>query len=445
MYFHLGGKIPLLNDYSLFTIRYSLISHMIRRGIEIVGSSFKMALQELWKNKLRTFLSLFGITIGIFCIIGVLATVSSLERNIQNEIRSLGTNTIYYDKWDYSAGGGPDYPWWKYVNRPSPKYAEIAQIKARTRGAKYVAFTITVKDQLEYGGLVLSNVNYYGVTEDFDDIQPVDVNTGRYISASDFKSGRNVVVIGYAIAEKIFGSPEQAIQKLITVRGKEVVVTGVIRKQGKQMIGGWDFDQSIILPYGFARGIMNELKADPLVMIQGQDNLSSKALKDELTGTMRAIHKLPPGRDDDFSLNDINDFSDAISEAFVGMNIGGWAIAALSLVVGMFGVANIMFVSVRERTSQIGLKKALGARKHVILAEFLLESAFLCIIGGIIGLTLVFLLTQVLSVALNFPVFVSTSYIILAIGICIVVGIVAGFIPALQAAKMDPVVAIRSK
>ena len=404
-----------------------------------------MALQELWKNKLRTFLSLFGITIGIFCIIGVLATVSSLERNIQNEVKSLGTNTIYYDKWDYSAGGGPDYPWWKYVNRPSPKFDEIRQIKSRTSGAQFVAFAINVQDQIEFAGSVLSNVKMYGVSEDFDDIQPVEILHGRYLSSADFSSGSNVVVVGNDVGEKLFGAPEMALGKTISLRGKEAVVIGVIRKQGKQMIGGWDFDQSLIMSYAFARTMMNELRADPLVMIQGQEGLSSKALKDELTGTMRAIHKLPPGREDDFALNDINDFSDAISDAFVGLNIGGWAIAALSLIVGMFGVANIMFVSVRERTNQIGLKKALGARKHVILAEFLLESAFLCVIGGCIGLALVFGLTQLLSLALNFPVFVSTGYIMLAIGICIIVGVVAGFIPAMQAAKMDPVVAMRNK
>jgi putative ABC transport system permease protein len=190
---------------------------------------------------------------------------------------------------------------------------------------------------------------------------------------------------------------------------------------------------------------MDEKRSDPLIMVQGQDNLSSKALKDDLTGTMRAIHKLSPKKDDDFSLNDINDFSAAISQAFVSLNMGGWAIAALSLIVGMFGVANIMFVSVRERTSQIGLKKAVGAKKRVILAEFLLESAFLCIIGGLIGLTLVFLLSQLLTVALKFPVFISTDNMLLAIIICIIVGVLAGFIPARQAARMDPVVAIRSK
>jgi putative ABC transport system permease protein len=160
---------------------------------------------------------------------------------------------------------------------------------------------------------------------------------------------------------------------------------------------------------------------------------------------MRAIHKLSPTQDDDFALNDINEFSDAVSAAFVPLNIGGWIIAGISLLVGMFGVANIMFVTVRERTGQIGLKKAVGAKNRVILTEFLLESAFLCIIGGLMGLILVFVLTKILSGALNFPVFISSSNLVTAISICIIVGVLAGIIPASQAARMDPVVAIRSK
>jgi putative ABC transport system permease protein len=418
---------------------------MIRRTIEIIISSFIMALQELWKNKLRTFLSLFGITIGIFCIIGVLATVNSLEQNIKNEVQSLGSNTIYVDKWDYTAGGGPDYPWWRYVNRPSPKYEEMEQIKERTSSAKFAAFNINVNDEIEYKGSILSNVHLYGVSDDFENIQPFEIQYGRYPTESEFDRGSNVIVTGYDIAEKLFGSPELAVEKEVNIRGKKAMILGVIKKQGKQMIGGWDFDQSVIIPYRFARNMMNERRADPVILVQGKDNLSSKALKDDLTATMRSVHKLSPKKDDDFALNDINDLSDSISSAFVSLNIGGWAIAALSLLVGMFGVANIMFVSVRERTNQIGLKKAIGAKSHVILTEFLLESAFLCIIGGLIGLTLVFLLTQILTNVLNFPVFISTSYMVLAIVICIIVGILAGFIPALQAARMDPVVAIRSK
>ena len=417
---------------------------MIRRSIEIVTSSFKMAMQELWKNKLRTFLSLFGITIGIFCIIGVLTTVGSLERNIQDQVKSLGANTIYVDKWDYTAGGGPDYPWWKYVNRPSPQFNEMQQIVMRTPGAKFIAFKINVADNVDYKDNRLSNVQLYGITEQFKDIQPIEIQKGRFISDAEFSQGSNVLVVGVAVAEKLFGSPDIAIGKEVIARGKKLRVIGVIKKQGKSMIGGWNFDENVVLPYKFARNIMDERGADPLILVQGQDNLNSKALKDELTGVMRAIHKLTPKKEEDFALNDINDFSAAISSAFVSLNIGGWAIAGLSLIVGMFGVANIMFVSVRERTSQIGLKKAIGAKSRIILVEFLLESAFLCIIGGLIGLTLVFLLTKILTSALDFPVYISTSNMALAIGICIVVGIVAGFIPARQAARMDPVVAIRS-
>lgn len=438
-----GKKRPWLISVKIQLFAY--ICYMIRRTLEIISSSFVMAMQELWKNKLRTFLSLFGITIGIFCIIGVLATVNSLERNIQNEVSSLGTNTIYIDKWDYAAGGGPDYPWWRYVNRPSPRYHELEQIRDRTPSAKFVAFNISVTDKIEYRGSVLSNVKLYGVSEDFDDIQPLPISAGRFPNEVEFERGTNTVVVGNEIAVQLFGTPETAVGKDLVMRGKKARILGVIKKQGKQMIGGWDFDQSIIIPYRFARTFINELKADPVIMVQGQENLSSKALKDDLAGAMRAIHKLSPTKEDDFALNDINDFSESISSAFVSLNIGGWAIAALSLIVGMFGVANIMFVTVRERTSQIGLKKAIGAKRHIILTEFLLESAFLCIIGGLIGLSLVFLLTVILSGALDFPVFISTDYMILAIGICVGVGILAGFIPALQAARMDPVVAIRSK
>src|ERR1044071_133580 len=205
----------------------------MRRTIEIIGSSFKMAMLELWKNKLRTFLSLFGITIGIFCIIGVLATVNSLEHNIQNEIKSLGTNTIYIDKWDYSAGGGPDYPWWKFVKRPEPKFDEIKQIVERTPTAKYVAFNINANDNVDYRDITLPSVNLYGISSQFQNIQPVDIAYGRYITEAEFDQGSPVMVMGNEVAEKIFLSPEVAVNKMVNVRGKKVLIIGVIKKQGR--------------------------------------------------------------------------------------------------------------------------------------------------------------------------------------------------------------------
>jgi putative ABC transport system permease protein len=415
----------------------------MRRMMAIISSSIKMAFQELAKNKLRTFLSLFGVTIGIFCIIGVLATVGSLEQNIQSEIKSLGTNTIYIDKWEYN--GGPDYPWWKYVNRPSPRYVEIDQIKSRTPTAKFVAMEINTTADVEVGDNLLKQTRLYGVTENFGNIQPLDIAHGRSLTESEYDAGANTALLGYEVAEKLFGTTERALGKTITMRGKKGIVAGVLKKQGAQMIGGWQFDQSIVLPYTFARTLMDERNADPVILVQGNDNINSKVLQDDLRGAMRGIRKLSPTQEDNFALNDVNDFSDALSSAFVSINIGGWAIGALSFIVGIFGVANIMFVTVKERTSQIGLKKAIGAKSGVILSEFLAESAFLCIIGGIIGLLLVFVLTKIVTTFLDFPISLSPGIILMALAICIVAGIVAGIVPASQAARMDPVVAIRSK
>ena len=397
---------------------------------------------ELWKAKLRTFLSLFGITIGIFCIIGVLTTVNSLETNLQSEIKSLGTNTIYVDKWQYSAGA--DYPFWKYVKRPVPRYEELAEIKERTATAKYAAFKISTAANVEGGENVAQRVRIYGISEDFTRIQPVDIQLGRTLTDAEYNRGSNAVVIGNTLAQNLFGEAELALQKTVTVRGQRSLVVGVMKKKGTQLIGGWGFDDAVLMPYKFARTIMDERKADPLILVQGIDGINSKVLQDDLKGTMRAVRKLSPREDDNFALNDVNDFSETLSEVFVNVNLGGWIIGALSFIVGIFGVANIMFVTVTERRAQIGLKKAIGAKKNSIITEFLLESAFLCIIGGMIGLLLIFILTKVATAVLDFPIFLSPPIIGLAIFICIVAGIAAGIIPAARAAKLDPVVAIRS-
>jgi putative ABC transport system permease protein len=291
---------------------------------------------------------------------------------------------------------------------------------------------------------VAGGIRLYGITDDFSNIQPFDIWYGRFLAEAEFSRGSNTAIVGHSLAETLFGSADAAVNKTVMVRGQRVQLVGVLKKQGTQLIGGWGFDQSVVLPYRYARTIMNEHKADPLILVQGKATISSKALKEDLTGTMRTLRRLRPAEEDNFSLNDVSDFSEVMSKVFVSVNLGGWIIGALAFIVGIFGVANIMFVTVKERTSQIGLKKALGAKRSVILTEFLLESAFLCILGGLIGLLLVFILTKVATAILEFPIFLSPGIIGIAITICIVAGIAAGIIPAIQASRMNPVEAIRS-
>jgi putative ABC transport system permease protein len=413
------------------------------RQLEIVWTSFKMALQEFRSNKLRTFLSLLGITFGIFCIISVLSTISSMQRAVNDDLKSFGTKTIYIDKWQYS--GGPDFPWWKYIKRPTPKFEEARLLRLKAPEAPHIDFEMDNSGNVDYGDNSLTGVQYYGNTEDFDKIEQVTVGAGRYFQQADFDRGTPYIVMGYRIAQRLFGVPYLAVGKSVKLKdGKLAIVIGVVAKQGQSLINAWDFDNSILLTYNFMRQFFREENCNPKILAQGDSTITSAALTEELRGAMRSIRKLSPTQEDNFAVNNIDNLSKFLEPIFAGMNIGGWAIAVLSLIVGMFGVANIMFVTVRERTSQIGLKKAIGAKRGSIMMEFLLESAFLCIIGGLIGMGAVFVLTVIFSAMLDFHVFIPLNIIGLAVFMCLFTGVLAGIIPAFVAARMDPVVAIRS-
>jgi putative ABC transport system permease protein len=411
--------------------------------LTILWNSFKMAIGELKANKLRTFLSLFGITIGIFCIIGVLATIDSLQSKIKSDLSSFGNNSVYIDKWDYS--GGPEYPWWKFVKRPSMKIEEMDFVKKKSTLASNMAFVMQTQESFSYEDNVLKGVNIYGITPEYKKIQSFDIGYGRFLSESDFTRGVPYVVIGYKVAEELYGKADKGVGKTITYNGRKLLVIGVIEKQGSAIINGYDYDKSTIVTHNYMASVYNPDNLGPVIMVQPKPGITSKALQEELTGIMRQIRKLSPTQDDNFTCNDVAQFKDQVESVFGAVNQGGWAIAGLSLIVGAFGVANIMFVTVRERTSQIGLKKAIGAKSSSILYEFLLESAFLCIIGGLVGLLLVWLLTLALSTVLPFAITIAPSIILLAFSICIILGVVSGIIPASIAAKMNPVEAIRTK
>ncbi|MEO6403993.1 MAG: ABC transporter permease [Ferruginibacter sp.] len=413
----------------------------MRKTLSILRNSLRLTFQELKVNKLRTALSLTGVAFGIFCIIGVLATVNSLEQNIQNELKTLGTSTVYIDKWDYS--GGPDKPFWKLRARPVMKYENAAEVKARTSMAEEVSFLMQTAGNVSHQNDVVQNAMIYCITEGQIIIQPILFEDGRYFSASEFNNGSPVGIIGYVNAENLFGSSERAMGRQVEIKGKKVTIVGVIKKQGQNMIG-WKYDECMMIPYTYARTIFDEKFTNPILIAKGKPEANTGIFIQELRGAMRQVRKLSPTDEDNFALNSVEAFSKAISASFVTINIVGSIIGGISLIVGMFGIANIMFVTVKERTSLIGLKKAIGAKKSTILFEFLTEAGILCLLGGIIGIIFVYILTLILSGPMHFPIYISLPMLGFTIVLCLIVGILAGIIPASQAAKMDPVVAIRS-
>jgi len=413
----------------------------MRKTLNILNNSLRLTLQELRVNKLRSALSLTGVAFGIFCIIGVLATVTSLERNIQAEVKTLGSNTIYIDKWEYS--GGPDKPFWKYRARPVMKYEEAGLIKERSQLTEDITYLIRTNGNISYRDDMIADASVYGVLEGQMDIQPISFEAGRYISSAEFNSGSAVGLIGYENAEKLYGQASRALGKTFDIKGKQVKIVGVIKKEGKNFVG-WDYDNCVMLSYKFAKQFVDEENSNPVIIVKGYENVTTTALSNELEGIMRQIRRLAPRQEDNFSLNSVEAFSKAITDLFGTVNIVGGLIGVISLIVGMFGIANIMFVTVKERTSVIGLKKAIGAKSRSILFEFLLEAAMLCLMGGAFGLFFVYILSVVLT-KLDFPVYISIPLLIGTVIICLVVGVLAGIFPASRAAKMDPVEAIRSK
>ena len=390
---------------------------------------------------MRTSLSLIGVAFGIFCIIGVLAAVNSLERNIQSEVQSLGSNTIYIDKWDYS--GGPDQPFWKFRSRPVMKFEEAALIKERSILLDDISFLLQTNTSISHKDDLIPSSGIYGIVEAQMTIQPIQFAEGRFLSQAEFANGSNVCLLGHTNAENLFGNVARAMGKQIDVKGKKVTVVGVIKKEGKNFIG-WDYDNCVMLPYKFCKTIFDEKNSNPILIAKGLDGITPAALSDELRGIMRQIRRLSPTQDDNFSLNSVEAFSKAITGFFSILNIVGSIIGGISLIVGLFGIANIMFVTVKERTAVIGLKKAIGAKSSSILFEFLMEAIILCLMGGAVGLFFVWIGTIISSKALDFPIYISTPMLIISVVVCVVVGILAGIFPASRAAKLDPVVAIRS-
>lgn len=411
---------------------------------QIIGTSIKQALHELRANKLRTFLSLLGVTIGIFCIIAVLTVLDSMKDNIRKEMSALGSDVIYVGRWPWMDEGG-EYKWWEFWRRPSMGPKELKAVQDNVSGAQYATLCFTKRGlTLKHGDEELEGIAGYAVTDYFDKVQNIEIAQGRYLSSSELEGGTNVAVIGNEILKELFGSVNP-LGKTISYLGKQFIVVGVMKKVGQDM-AGFDFDQGVIFSYYAASSVLDtrSLNSDPNLIIKVADGRNPDDVKYEVEGALRKARKVKPGQKNDFAMNQLSEVTARVDMIFDSINMIGAVIGAFSLIVGAFGIANIMFVTVKERTKQIGLKKALGARSRSILTEFLVEAITLCIAGGLIGIFVVLLLSLLLTYGADFPVTLSLKNFSLGIGISALVGILAGYIPARSASRLNPVVAIRS-
>lgn len=412
--------------------------------LKLFRESFIFAFDALRQNKTRTFLSLLGITIGIFTIITVFAAVDTFRGNLQTSVDKLGSKTIYIQKWPW--GGFGDYPWWKYMQRPQPSLRDYEALKERVTTAEGLSYEVGLSDRtLKYKSNSIEGAQIAAASHDYYKTWNFDLSEGRYFTDNESNSGAPVCLIGADLAEGLF--PNQvATGKSIKVMRRKVTVVGVFVREGEDMLGV-SSDKTLLMPLNFARNLVdvqNE-RYGPQITVRGKPQYSVNDVESELRGLMRSIRRIRPVDDDDFALNKTTILSGQLDQLFGIVDIAGWIIGGFSILVGGFGIANIMFVSVKERTNIIGIQKSLGAKNYFILMQFLFEAIALCVIGGLIGLAVVYLVTLIATYGFDVEIILDTGNIIRGISISVIIGIISGFWPAFSAARLDPVEAIRSK
>lgn len=411
---------------------------------KIFSESIAQAFQALQGNKVRSFLSLLGITIGIFCIIGVQSAVDSLQANVEDSFNKLGDDVVYVQKFPWAED--PHSNWWKWVQRPEPSFKDYQAIKNRVKSASLVDFhTFIGEPSFKYRTKSLEEVGIIAVSQDHSDIFNLEYEKGRYFSPYEMDLGLSKIVIGATVAENLFGALEP-IGKKIKVMGREMEVVGVLKKSGDDIIKILNYDDASIIPYRLAvnMGKVKSFDWGGTIAVKAAEAATNEDLVGDLTFALRGQRRLRPKEDDNFAINELSIISNVLGSFFSVFDLVGFVIGFFAILVGGFSVANIMFVSVRERTSLIGVKKALGAKKWIILLEFLIESILLCILGGILGLALIYLVAIGLSSVMPFAINLSSSNIASGLFWSVLIGLLAGVLPAYLAANMDPVEAMRT-
>ncbi len=375
-----------------------------------------------------------------------------MEMNIQNSLASFGNDILYVQKWPWIWADGNDYPWWKYLNRPVANRRELEQLQQKVQGAKGICILYFAGNaNVIAGENVAEGTQILGASYDYNRIKDLEFTQGRYFTPAENNNAQAVALIGANVAETLFEGRSVIEGEQIKIRGIKLTVIGVLKKEGSDLFG-FTLDNNVIVPFSFMSMFvnMNEDGNDPLVALVPKAGVPIDELRYEVKGAMRSIRKLSPFEEDNFAINQVSVFTAGIASIFSIINLAGLFIGGFSILVGTFGIANIMFVSVQERVYQIGIKKALGAKKIYILLEFLLEAVMLCLFGGLIGLVTVILLFKILGWVVansgsDFKFYITFQNIIVGLSISIITGILAGFLPAWSAANMKPVDAIRGE
>jgi putative ABC transport system permease protein len=407
--------------------------------LKLLRESYVFAMHELMVNKTRTILTLLGITIGIFSIISVLTVFDSLERSMRKGIDSLGSNVLFIQKYPWVMDG--EFKWWKYYQRPQPNMKDLREIQKRSTASDGSAIFVNVTRTVHYQSNRIESVPILAITHDFGKIMPMEISNGRYFTPIESASGKNVIIIGSDIAENLFNVLDPVGRK-VKVFNQKLEVIGVLKKEGEDLFGN-SSDNQVIIPMNFARTVIDIKKTQTTIVVRAQPQISNAELIDELTGIMRSVRKLKPAAENNFSINETDIITQSFDQLFRVIALVGWIIGGFSLIVGGFGIANIMFVSVRERTNIIGIQKSIGAKNFIILIQFLFEAVILSMIGGSVGILLVFVGTSVGSSILGFEIILTWNKIIIGLFTSSVIGIIAGYVPALMASRLDPVEAMR--
>jgi putative ABC transport system permease protein len=413
--------------------------------IRLIYESFSFAFNSLKANKLRTFLSLLGITIGIFAIISVFTVIDSLESYIRQSLNSLGNNMAYIQKWPWAPPEGEtEYPWWKYMNRPVPKIEEADDIVRRGSSIANAVYFFGFNRTVQHGSNTIENATVLASTYDMFDVWNLKLASGRYFTEGEMHSGAPVTLIGDVVAEKLFPDMNP-IGQTIKIQGFRFLIIGTYEKTGQDMFGtSMDNNIHISAVQSFYMVDVRNRDIGQSICVKAKPNVSQEQFSSELEGIMRSIRRLQPREENNFALNEVSIISNQFDQFFIVFNMAGWIIGGFSILVGGFGIANIMFVSVKERTRIIGIQKSLGAKKYFILLEFIFEAVVLSVIGGIVGLVLIFMGTLVVNSVTDFSITLTPANIIRGLLISSVIGFIAGFMPARSAARLNPVAAMNS-